>query len=159
MRLAAHGLALDPPGAWDARIYRRRADEREVSAGTGGEASTRHAVLHAASFALPAERGDFGGGATELMATEDALVVLFEYHPDAAATELFRHRRPARLVTAMFSPSRLQRAIRGQAGSQHFFSEKGRAFCLYVVLGSNAHRALIVPRVNAVLARLEIESS
>ena len=37
-------------------------------------------VLHAASFALPAERGDYGSGAVEVMGGSDVLVCLLE-HP------------------------------------------------------------------------------
>ena len=38
-----------------------------------------------------------------------------------------------------------------------FFSEEGRAFCLYVVLGSYRRRHDVVPEVNAVLATLHLE--
>ena len=48
---------------------------------------------------------------------------------------------PRALSPDDFSPGVLQRAIRGQAGVQRFFHEPGRAFCLYVVLGSFARRA------------------
>ena len=47
--------------------------------------------------------------------------------------------------------------MRGQSGCQRFFSVAGRAFCLYVVLGSHARRTLLTPRVNAVLASLRVE--
>jgi hypothetical protein len=58
-----------------------------------------------------------------------------------------------------FSPQRLQRTLKGQAGWQRFFVEKGRAFCLYVVLGSYANRITIVKRVNETLTRIEVEAS
>jgi hypothetical protein len=48
--------------------------------------------------------------------------------------------------------------IKGQAGAQFFFSDAGRAFCLYVVLGSYARRGALVPKVNAVLAGVRIDS-
>jgi hypothetical protein len=44
----------------------------------------------------------------------------------------------------------------GQSGLQRFFTHNGRAFCLYVVLGSHVDRADILPNVNAVLETLEI---
>jgi hypothetical protein len=53
----------------------------------------------------------------------------------------------------------MQRAIRGQAGVQRFFNDQGRAFCLYVVIGSFAHRQSLVTRVNQVLATLTIDPS
>jgi hypothetical protein len=45
----------------------------------------------------------------------------------------------------------------GQSGLQQFFTHRGRAFCLYVVLGSHIDRAEVLPRVNAVLDSLVIE--
>ncbi|HVF18918.1 MAG TPA: hypothetical protein VNA14_01575 [Mycobacteriales bacterium] len=149
MKLAHRGLGVDLPPGWDARIYRRA--ERV-------EEATTHAVLHAANFGLPPDRGDFGSGAVELMGPSHVLVVLLEHHPDAASTPLFANRgMPRRLTPAMFSPHQLQRTIGGQAGTQVFFHEAGRAFCLYVVLGSYLRGPALVPLVNTVLASLAIE--
>ena len=53
----------------------------------------------------------------------------------------------------------LQRTLRGQAGVQRFFHEAGRAFCLYVVLGSFARRQEMVGAVNEVLASLAVGGS
>ena len=64
---------------------------------------------------------------------------------------------PTSLDPDDFSPNVLQRTIRGQAGVQKFFHDQGRAFCLYVVLGSFADRQQLVPRVNQVLATMTIE--
>jgi hypothetical protein len=148
MRLAHRGLGVDLPPGWDARIYRRTDDEPEA---------TTHAVLHAGNFALPADRGDFGSGAVERMGPGHVLVVLIEHHPDAARTPLFANPGlPRRLTPAMFSPHQLQRTIAGQGGTQVFFHEGGRAFCLYVVLGSHARRTQLVPLVNELLTSLEI---
>ena len=149
MRLAHRGLAVDVPRGWDARIYRRR----EVAT----EEETTHAVLHAANFALPEDRGDYGSGAVELMGPGHALVVLLEHHPSAAGTPLFANRGvPRSLAPELFSPHRLQRTIAGQAGTQVFFHDSGRAFCLYVVLGAFRNRARLLPGVNDVLATLEV---
>ena len=149
MRLSHRGLALDVPNGWDARIYRRR----EVST----EEETTHAVLHAGNFALPEDRGDFGSGAVERMGWGHVLVVLLEHHPSAATTPLFANSGvPRRLTPDLFSPHQLQRTIAGQAGTQVFCHDAGRAFCLYVVLGSSRNRARLVPRVNDLLATLEV---
>jgi uncharacterized surface protein with fasciclin (FAS1) repeats len=51
----------------------------------------------------------------------------------------------------------LQRSLPGQSGLQAFFTESGRACCLYVVLGSHANSKRVVPRVNQVLADLQID--
>jgi hypothetical protein len=114
-------------------------------------------IVHLANFALPEERGDFGSGAVELMGDRDVFVVLFEYEPEAARTALFKTRGiPRTLTAADFDPTMLRRGIAGQAGYQTFFNEAGRAFCLYVVLGSSAARNRLIKLVNSVLATVQI---
>jgi hypothetical protein len=145
--VAAHGLSVSLPTGWEAVIYCR----------PPSVAGTTHPILHAATFGLPVERGDFGGGAVELMGPSDAMVVLLEYHPDSAGTALFaRPGLPQPLSPDAFSPGCLQRGVPGQAGVQLFFNQNGRAFCLYAVLGSYATRYLIVPSLNTVLAGIQI---
>ena len=161
MKVQAHGLGVELPRGWDARIYRRAPMQPHAAAGsTGSTPATTHAILHAGTFALPDGRGDFGTGAVERMRADDVLVVLFEYHPDAAATAMFRERGlPRTLSPAEFRPNQLQRQVRGQSGVQRFFQHGGRAFCLFVVLGSHARRARLVPRVNDLLRTLDIASN
>ena len=106
---------------------------------------------------MPAGRGSFGSGATELMNTDDVLIVLFEYGAESVGTPLFDHQDLPRTVAPEdFDRNSLQHAIPGQSGMQRFFTENGRAFCLYVVLGSHIDRNELVPRVNQVLATVEI---
>jgi hypothetical protein len=62
------------------------------------------------------------------------------------------------VTPADFSPAQLQRTIPGQSGTQYFFSEGGRAFCLYVVLGSHARRAHLVRKVRDVLDTLDLDA-
>jgi hypothetical protein len=142
VRLARHGLALDLPSGWDGRIYRRAL----------GAGAPTNAVLHAANFALPADRGDYGSGAVEHMGRGHVLVVLIEHDLAAAGAGLFRRQGlPLPLRPADFSPQALQRTLPGQSGVQRFFTWRGRPFCLYVVLGSHAGRARLLPVVNALL--------
>lgn len=148
---------MDPPPGWDVRIGRRSEEVPAVLGVHTGPPPQAHPVLHAADFALPEGRGDFGSGAVEIMLPDRAFVALVEYHPDSAGTALFSNRgAPRRLTGKDFSPRQLQRTIPGHAGFQRFFAESGRAFCLYVVLGSFSQRAGLVPRVNAALERVEI---
>lgn len=150
MRLAHRGLAVELPPGWDGRIFRRTGIAEDPAA-------TTHAVLHAANFALPPDRGDFGSGAVERMRASHVLVVLLEHHPDAARTPLFATPGlPRRVTPAMFSPQQLQRTIAGQAGTQVFCHQGDRAFCLYVVLGSYLRRNALVPLVNEVLGGLDV---
>lgn len=150
MKLKSHGLGVDAPGEWEVRIARRPPE----AAGPGAEARP---VLHASTLALPAVRGDFGEGVTELLSTDDLFVSLFEHDPQSCATPLFATRGRPRPTPADFSPRGLARTIPGQSGRQWFFQEGGRAFCLYVALGSHARRVLLVNRLNAVLATLVLD--
>ena len=145
--LTGLGLRVELPGGWDGRIY-----GREVAGGT-------RAALHAGTFPLPGERGDFGSGAVDVMGSEDVLIVLLEYDPACTAQPLFQAEGPPGALEAeAFSPTVLQRSLPGQAGSQSFFSTGGRAFCLYVVLGQFANRSRLVPVANRVLARIAVEA-
>lgn len=146
MKVARHGLEVDVPAGWNARISRRPS--------TNGD--TVNPVVHLASFPLPDQRGDFGSGAVERMHLDDALVVLFEYDPEATTTALFAREGRPRPKAADFSTRQLQRALPGQSGVQYFYRESGRAFCLYVVLGSHARRAVLVPQVARLVAGLTV---
>ena len=147
--LQAQGLSVALPPGWEAQV-RRRAQ----AAGT-----TTPAVLHAANFPLPPERGDFGGSAVEVMSADHALVVLIEYERESARTALFAQPGPpASLPPQSFRPETLQRTIPGQAGAQVFFHAKDRAFCLYVVLGSFGRLTRLLPMVNTVLRTITIDA-
>jgi hypothetical protein len=147
-RLAAFGLAVDLPAGWEGRLRRRHPEP----------GASTHAVLHAATFPLPAERGDYGGGAVEAMGDDDVFVALFEHDPAAAGSPLFAHAGPPVVDPASFRPTALQRMLPGQSGWQRFFTDGGRAFCLYVVLGSHARRAVLAPRADAVVRTLSVRS-
>ncbi|MFL6137656.1 MAG: hypothetical protein ACJ74O_07640 [Frankiaceae bacterium] len=147
-RLRAHGLGVSPPPGWDAHIYRRAGD---------GDGSVAHPVLHAATVPLPRSRGDYGTGAVELLGPHDVLVALVEHGDAAAGTALFARAGLPRPAVADFDPRGLQRTIDGQSGAQWFFHVGRRAFCLYVVLGSHAARARLIPRVRQLVDALVIE--
>jgi hypothetical protein len=145
--ISGYGLSVSLPPGWEAVIYCR----------PPSVAGTTHPILHAGTFGLPVDRGDFGSGAVDLMGPGDAMVVLLEYHPDSAGAALFaRAGLPPALAPGSFSPACLQRGIPGQAGAQTFFNQSGRAFCLYAVLGSFAMRYLVVPSINALLTGIQI---
>ena len=115
-------------------------------------------VAQFATFPLPDDIGDFGSGAVNLMGSEDVFATLFEYGPESLGTALFaRQGRPE-----TFSPQRLLArsccgaGLVGQSGTQWFFTEAGRPFSFYAVLGSHALRDRLVPRVNMLLASLAL---
>jgi hypothetical protein len=150
MKVKGHGLGVQVPPGWEVRIRRRAADAQEP----GGRPRP---VLHVSTLALPEERGDYGSNLTPSLGPEDVFVSLFEHDAAAAETPLFATRGRPRPTPADFQPSQLQRTVPGQSGMQYFFNEHGRAFCLYVVLGSHARRAELVRKVTAVLDSLDIE--
>jgi hypothetical protein len=149
-RLSRSGISIDVPDDWEGTIS--GGDFQLESDG-----AREPTVMHVASFPLPAERGSFGTGAVELMRNGDVFMTLFEYGPESVGTPLFEAEGIPRQVAAReFDRNALQRAMPGQSGLQRFFTHQGRAFCLYIVLGSHVDRADILPRVNAVLETLEI---
>lgn len=167
MKLSGHGIGARLPAGWEGSIaaFRQDVPEPAIAAKAGGvmdaPANARALpVAHFATFGLPPERGDFGSNVVDLLQAPDVFVSLVEYGPEEAGSALFsRQGLPRRLDPRAFSPRQLQRTLKGQSGLQLFFTEKGRAFCLYVVLGdaSDAHR--LVRRVEQVLATLEIEDT
>ena len=146
--LFAHGIGAGLPTGFEGRIFKRQ----------GSGIGVANAVAQFASFALPDEVGDFGGGAVNLMGNDDVFAVLFEYGPDSVGTRLFAHQGlPGPLSTSDFQPHVLRRGLTGQSGTQWFFTEAGRPFTFYAVLGSHARRSLLVPRVNQLLEGVSVE--
>ncbi|HKC26433.1 MAG TPA: hypothetical protein VKB75_00340 [Jatrophihabitans sp.] len=149
--VAAHGLRVALPPRWEARLFLRD------GLGAGWDGESVNPVLHLANFALPTGRGDFGSGAVELMGSRHAFVSLLEYDATEAGQPLFAARGMPRPALDEFAPNALQRRLPGQLGCQRFFTENGRAFCLYVVLGSRTEAAGLVSDVHGVLDNLTVE--
>jgi hypothetical protein len=147
MSLVAGGLRLDLPPGWQARIRRQPPSQP----GHRG-----NVLLHAATVALPASRGDFGSGVVETLGPDDAFVAMFEYDPRDDDKVLFGASRLPVPRPSDFSPAVLQRTIRGGTGAQWFFSLAGRPFSLYAVLGSHSRRAPGATKVAGLLRGLQI---
>lgn len=146
--------AVNPPG-WRATVYRRTA--------SAGEAT--YPVLHATTGVLPATSAtggtvaDFGAGIVENLTTEQVFVSLMEYGPDVVGTALFARSGLPRLAPSQFSPNRMPRILPGKSAGQHFFALRGRAFCLYVVLGSHARRMALVPAAEVFVRQIRVAPS
>lgn len=157
--LSANGVDVALPTGWEGEIFNRAPDAVRANRSLGmaaDDGEVARNVVHLANFALPAERGDFGSGAVELMNSGAILLVLFEHGPESVDTALFARSGVPQLTPDEFDPQQMQRTLNGQSGRQIFFNEAGRAFCLYVVLGSHRQRGTLVPLVNEVLANLVI---
>lgn len=148
MRMAAHGLSVDVPVGWEARIVRPPESAP---------------YLHVASFALTADSGQFGAGATATMGPDRAFAALVEYlvdrhvQPDSGLFASGRWR--PRLRVGEFSRDRLQVTRSGHLGAQRFFTAAGRPFCLYAVVSPARRRpAQLIGELSAVLATVRFEA-
>jgi hypothetical protein len=113
-------------------------------------------VLHLANFALPAQRGDYGSGAVELMSERSVFIALLQFGPECLGTALYASRGLPSLSPADFDPNALQRRLRGQTGCQRFCTVQGRPFCLYVVLGSDRLTADLSREADAIVRQIEV---
>jgi hypothetical protein len=155
-QLTAHGLSATPLPGWDVRIEQRPQETVRSPASTAPVGGYVHPVLHAANSRLPPNRGDFGSGYVETMTPNNVFVSLAEFDPEAGATVLFEQGQPQAVRTADFHPDAQQRVIAGMCGSQRFFTHNGRAFCLYVVLGSWVNRRALAQTVNQFVSTIGI---
>lgn len=151
MRITRSGIAIDVPRGWEGAIG------AAAPVDEGKAAAAPLPVAHLSTAALTAERGDFGSGTVEHLGPDDAFVALVEYGPECVGTAVFaKQGLPRRLRVRGFNRRALQRTIAGQAGQQVFFTEGGRAFCLYVVLGRDHDIAPLLDRVHAALDSIDL---
>ncbi len=144
MKIDGYGIEVDLPQGWEGRIYRRAEGDP---------------TLHAGTFALHDDDGDFGGRATGEMGQGQAFVVVTEYDAALAGRGLFaplgvpRDLRPVDLA-----PNGMMRPRPGLMGVQRFFTASGRALCLYVVVGALSRLDARGPlnQVNGVLRTVRI---
>ena len=154
--LHAHGVGVEVPTGWEAELS--TVDEDPHAGGSVPFSRSSRVLLHAANFALPVERGDYGSGAVEIMDSGSVLVIVMEFDNASASTALFAAEGlPTNLVGDDFSTQQLQRPQRNQSGTQRFFHVGNRAFCLYVVLGSHLLRAVLVQEANRIIGGLSID--
>jgi hypothetical protein len=146
-RLAAKGIEVYLPDGWEGRIFQR----------TPSDGARAYPVTQFATFALPADTADFGGGVPAAMRPSDIFAVLFEYGPESMGRPLFaRPNLPRHLSPADFHTYTLRVGAGGQSGTQWFFTEQRRPFTLYAVLGSHALRSSLVPKLNLLLNQVTI---
>jgi hypothetical protein len=142
MEISGYGIRVDLPAGWEGRLYKRLEGDP---------------TLHAGTFPLPPEDGDFGGLAISSMAGDAAFLVLTEYDRELAGRGLFAPSgHPTALSETDLDPRALQRTRPGLLGVQRFFTEGARAFCLYVVVGSRPSPGAVLAKANEVLRTLSI---
>lgn len=153
MKVVAPGITIELPTGWEAEV------DRGAGESDDGMESVLTPRAHIANFPLPAVRGDFGSGAVEQMVDGDVLVCLLEESSEAVGSRLHTQTGIPRISAGDFSPNAMQRPLKGQSGTQAFFDSDGRAFVLYVVLGSHASREARVAIVNQVLDGITFTSA
>jgi hypothetical protein len=145
VRIAGHGLSVDLPHGWEGRIFRR---------GRAGP------VMHVATFALHPSDGDFGAAATGRMRGDDMFAALLEFRGDSRihpGVGLFEQRGRPAPQPHHFRAMQLQVTRPGQLGWQRFFTDAGRALCLYAVIQPlHSPTARLASRLRAVLASIEL---
>jgi len=154
-----YGLGARPPRGWHVAVRRRPGAEPplpDARSAAPADADVTRPVLHACTRSLPEDRGDFGTGVVDQLGPDDVFVALVDYGTEVADQGLFEKQGMPRLAPSQFAPNRLQRPLPGMSASQHFFSEGGRAFCLFTVLGSHARRMASVQRAAALVSTLQI---
>ncbi|HQF92688.1 MAG TPA: hypothetical protein PLS46_00915 [Microthrixaceae bacterium] len=165
MILRAHGLTVDVPRGWDARIFQRAESEvmspssPDTDAPTVPRSGITTPVLHLANFPLPDQRGDYGSGAVGLMRSTNVFLALVEFGPESLGTPLFAPNGLPRLRAAELSETIMQRPIAGMGGAQRFFTVSGRPFCGYAVVGSLVRRASSVALLNGALSRIDVAAA
>jgi hypothetical protein len=141
VRLSGHGLSVDAPDGWEARIFKRPG---------GGP------VLHVASFPLHERDGDYGAAATGRMGPDDVFAAMLEFRPDAnvrAGRGLFAAGGRPHPVAGQFADNQLQVTRRGHYGWQRFYTDDGRPCCVYAVVAPvRVPIARLVDRLGEVLA-------
>lgn len=146
MRTSGHGLSVEVPRGWEARIVRRAESAPYV---------------HLANFALHADAGQFGAAVTGRMGPDNVFASLVEYLVDADVSPdagLFGSRWRPRLGLHEFRHNQLQVTRPGHLGLQRFFTAAGRPFCLYAVIVPVRRRpAQLAGELSAVLRTLRFE--
>lgn len=161
MLIEGEGVGIELPEGWDGRMRRRAAGSRAAPP-DGLRIAPRNGLVtvHAANFPLPASDGDYGTSATSAMPAQGVFSALVEFRPGGGLKPgkgLYSAEGvPSRLAPEDFSPDTMLRALPGQAGVQRFFTAAGRPFCLYAVIGSRRHAALLVPQLNGLIGAVRI---
>ena len=161
--LSGYGIAATLPTGWEGRISRLPVVDPVSSSGRAAAPGISRGVsrpfVHLANVAIPGEFDSFGGSIVERLGPQNSMIALIEYSPESVGTPLFaRAGIPRSLSVRQFNRHALQRILPGQAGHQTFCSESGRAFCLYVVVGSYGRLGSTIHHLNKVLRSLRVSS-
>jgi hypothetical protein len=146
-RLASHGIAIDVLPGWEGRIFVPDLAPPAINL----------PILHLTDVVLTQERSSYAPELAARAGGSGTLVALLEFDHALANVGLYERKGlHLPLTRERFHHRALQFPSRVQEGHQRFFSEGGRAFCLYVVLGTGRGVDTRLAQVNRALASLHI---
>jgi hypothetical protein len=90
-----------------------------------------------------------------MMGPSNVFFALVEFGAESVGQPMFREGRP-RVRASAFHPQAMQRPVPGASGMQRFFTDSGRAFCLYAVVGSHTRRSTLAPRVERAFGTVDL---
>ena len=154
-RLEAHSVSIRVPAGWEAELSTQEDPATIDDSLAPSEISL--VVLHAANFALPPDRDDYGTEVVQSLGSGGIFMSLIEFARASASSRLFTAQGVPTLNPDDFAPEQLLRLVGSQSGLQRFFRVGGRAFCLYTVIGSHPMRRVLVAEANRVLSGLSID--
>ncbi len=145
--LKGHGLAIEVPANWEGRIFVPALPPPALNL----------PILHLTDTVLPMQRSTYAPELAAQAGSKGALVALVEFEERLADRGLYAPqglglplRRDRFHTRALQVPNPLQE------GHQRFFSQGGRAFSLYVVLGTGPGAEWRLRVVNHALATLKV---
>ncbi len=146
--LVSHGISIEVPRGWEGRFFVPDVPPPAVNL----------PVLHLTDTILSRERSSFAPELAARAGGTGVLIALLEFEHTLADRGLYAPQGlNLPLLRERFHPRALQVPSRVQEGHQRFFSTHGRAFCLYVVLGTSRGVDQRLRTVNDTLASLRIE--
>jgi hypothetical protein len=150
MRLSDHGISIDVPAGWEARMSVPALPAPAVNL----------PVLHMADYPLTlARQSSYAVETAAAMGTRTGGIIasLIEFGAELADEGLYAPQIAPTLRRADLDGRALQIPRADQGGVQRFFSITGRAFSLYVVASLDASTERRLRAVNAALASLHVE--
>ena len=123
------GVTVELPAGFEGRAIRRSPIHRTTAAPPGRAvrcpSMPEKARVATPRRSPPPEVGDFGSNVVDILGNDDVFVAVFEYDRGCEHRPVLPTGIPTSLDEA-FSPTLLQRSIKGQSGAQRFFTEADR---------------------------------
>ena len=148
--LRGHGISIEIARGWEGRIFVPDLAPPAINL----------PILHLTDTVLTHERSSFAPELASRFGPSGALIALLEFEGKLADRGLYAPQGLGLpLLEDHLHPNALQFPIPQQAGHQRFFSTRGRAFCLSVVMGIGTGVHDRLRTVNETLSTLQIDQT